>query len=122
MHIAELLIFILGCTGLTVILVSSTILESARGFVARRSGFLGKLINCPMCLGFWVGLFGSYPYDINHLWAASIVSLLSWSISNIIDFFYSAGLYFETIVEAVEADDEEAEETDDEGASDEDGK
>lgn len=109
MNMIELFVFILGCTGLTIIFVSSTILESVREFISNRSDFLGKMINCPMCLGFWVGMIASYSYDINPLWSASIVSLLSWSISNIVDFFYSAGLYFDTVVE-VEGEGDEGDE------------
>jgi len=49
----ELLIFILCAYGLTQILVYGKIFERFRP----KRGRLGKLANCPMCIGFHVGWF-----------------------------------------------------------------
>lgn len=49
----DLLWFLLASYGLTQILVYGSIFDSMRP----SSGFMGKLFHCPMCLGFWVGLF-----------------------------------------------------------------
>jgi hypothetical protein len=47
-----LLTFILCCYGLTQILVYGKILEQIRP----TQGWMGQLLSCPMCTGFWVGL------------------------------------------------------------------
>jgi hypothetical protein len=49
----ELLIFILCAYGLTQILVYGTIFDSLRP----KNGKIGELFKCPMCVGFWVGVF-----------------------------------------------------------------
>lgn len=49
----DLLIFILICFGLTQILVYGKIFDKIRP----KTGKLGELFSCPMCLGFWVGFF-----------------------------------------------------------------
>jgi hypothetical protein len=104
MNIVDLITYILGCTGITVILVSSDIIEPVRDFVSSRSNLLGKLINCPMCLGFWVGLAASLCLDINPIMGAGMISLASWSISNLVDAAFSVGYYFDTILEDGEKD------------------
>ena len=45
--------FCLVCFGLTQILVFGSIFDSIRP----KTGFLGELLHCPMCTGFWVGVF-----------------------------------------------------------------
>ena len=49
----DLLWFILAAYGLTQMLVYGSIFDSIRP----TKGSLGKLFQCPMCLGYWVGLF-----------------------------------------------------------------
>ena len=49
----ELVTFILVAYGLTQILVYGSILNSIRP----KEGSLGELFQCPMCMGFWVGVF-----------------------------------------------------------------
>ena len=49
----ELIWFILISYGLTQILVYGSILNKVRP----SEGFFGELFHCPMCLGFWVGVF-----------------------------------------------------------------
>jgi hypothetical protein len=49
----ELIIFILVAYGLTQILVYGSVLNSIRP----KEGSLGELFQCPMCMGFWVGVF-----------------------------------------------------------------
>tara|TARA_Y100001937_G_C7080498_1_gene312720 strand:+ start:483 stop:791 length:309 start_codon:yes stop_codon:yes gene_type:complete len=55
----ELAYFILCAYGLTFILVYGSIFDSIRP----KSGKLGQLFHCPLCLGFWVGVF---LWGINH--------------------------------------------------------
>ena len=47
----SLLWFVLTCYGLTQILVYGSIFNGFRP----KHGFLGDLLKCPMCTGFWVG-------------------------------------------------------------------
>jgi len=49
----ELLYFILCSYGLTFILVYGSIFNSVRP----AKGRLGELFHCPLCTGFWVGVF-----------------------------------------------------------------
>ena len=49
----ELLYFILCAYGLTYILVYGSILDPIRP----STGKLGELFHCPLCTGFWVGVF-----------------------------------------------------------------
>ena len=53
----ELAYFILSSWGMTQILVYSSIFESQRRWIQEKSDRLGTLIRCPMCTGFWVGIF-----------------------------------------------------------------
>jgi len=48
-----LLYFILSAYGLTQIIVYGSIFDPLRP----AQGWLGKLFNCSMCVGFWVGVF-----------------------------------------------------------------
>lgn len=43
--------------GLTNIITQSTIFEPFRDKMNDRNEWLGLLVNCPMCMGFWVGIF-----------------------------------------------------------------
>jgi hypothetical protein len=52
-----LIYFILASWGMTQIIVYSSIFETTRHFIAEKSDWLGALIHCPMCTGFWVGVF-----------------------------------------------------------------
>jgi hypothetical protein len=69
----DLLYFVLAAYGLTQILVYGSIFDKIRP----TEGWLGKLLSCPMCTGFWVGvlLFGingctelfTYEYNLTNL-------------------------------------------------------
>lgn len=59
----EYLIFILGVVGCTFIVTQSYIFYGIRNYVSKKSDKLGKLINCPMCFGFWVSLFFFITYS-----------------------------------------------------------
>ena len=52
----ELIYFILAAYGLTQILVFGSIFNKIRPPKSWLHGF-GKLFHCPMCMGFWVGIF-----------------------------------------------------------------
>ena len=52
----DLIYFILAAYGLTQILVLGSIFNKIRPSKNWLAG-LGKLFHCPMCMGFWVGIF-----------------------------------------------------------------
>ena len=52
----ELIYFILSAYGLTQILIYGSIFNKIRPSKSWLSGF-GILFHCPMCMGFWIGLF-----------------------------------------------------------------
>ena len=52
----DLIYFILTAYGLTQILVFGSIFNKIRPSRKCLNGF-GKLFHCPMCMGFWVGVF-----------------------------------------------------------------
>ena len=52
----DLLYFILAAYGLTQILILGSIFNKIRPPKSWLAGF-GKLFHCPMCMGFWAGVF-----------------------------------------------------------------
>jgi hypothetical protein len=54
--------WILVSFGITTIVAISKIFEPLRRFIARKNTFLGNLLPCTMCLGFWTGIFLSLTY------------------------------------------------------------
>jgi len=52
----DLLYFILTAYGLTQIIICGSIFDKIRPTKDYLNGF-GKLFHCPMCMGFWVGVF-----------------------------------------------------------------
>ena len=52
-----LLYLMLGCYGVTSIIVQSKLFKPFREWVGNKSAFFGKLTSCMLCSGFWVGLF-----------------------------------------------------------------
>ena len=53
----ELICFVLCAYGLTSIIVYSHIFKPIRKNITKWSNWLCELINCPMCMGFWSGVF-----------------------------------------------------------------
>lgn len=85
----------LGLTGITIIITSGSILDGFRAWVAQRSAFLGKLIDCPMCSGFWVGLlYGFWLETVSAILFAGLISLSSWAIYTIIDYFATKSMWY----------------------------
>jgi len=88
----ELIYFILCAFGMTFIIVYGSIFNSLRP----QSGKLGELFQCPLCVGFWVGVFlwsingftelfnFDYKY-INALLLGSISAGTSYVFSSIIE-------------------------------------
>jgi hypothetical protein len=90
----DLLYFILASWGMTQILVYGSIFEDARDWIVEKSDWLGTLINCPMCTGFWAGafLFGingltelfNFEYNIANLFILSCVASATSYALNVI--------------------------------------
>lgn len=81
-------LFTLGLVGVTVIITAGSIFEGIREKVSSFSPALEKLINCPMCTGFWVGLFFGIITDYGPpLILGGLVSLLSWIIYTVTYYF-----------------------------------
>jgi len=90
----NILLTILGLTGITIIITSGAILDHFRAWVASRSAFLGKLIDCPMCSGFWVGLiYGLCTAPYSAILFGGLISLSSWTIYTIVDYFSTKSMW-----------------------------
>ena len=90
----ELLHFILCSYGMTYILIYGSIFNPVRP----NKGKLGELFKCPLCMGFWVGVFlwsvnhftelFTYDYNlINALLLGSLSAGTSYFLSMILDDF-----------------------------------
>ena len=68
----QLIYFILIAYGLTQVLCYGSILKPIRP----TNGFFGELFKCPMCTGFWVGMFlcGVSPYTELFSFECSIIN------------------------------------------------
>jgi hypothetical protein len=87
-----LLWFVLSAFGLTQLLVYASILDPVRP----SKGKLGELFHCPMCTGFWVGLFlcginhwtelFSFEYTVaNFIICGSVSSATSYVLNMLFD-------------------------------------
>ena len=67
MNFVDFLVFLMSSGGLTAIIVGSHILSVPRDFLMKRSEKAEAFLSCPMCVGFWVGIFGSLtlPLAVN---------------------------------------------------------
>ena len=78
--------FIGGSVGLTVIISLSNLFTPFRNLFNRKGSgwqFIHKLINCPMCLGMYIGaiMFGIQGTEVyGYLAAAGTTSLVAWII------------------------------------------
>jgi hypothetical protein len=90
----QLIYFILCAYGMTYILIYGSIFNPIRP----RNGALGELFKCPLCVGFWVGVFlwsikqftelFTYDYNlVNALLLGSLSSGTSYFLSMILDDF-----------------------------------
>lgn len=90
-------LIILGLVGVTIIITIGTIFEDIREKISEKSSVLGKLINCPMCTGFWVGFFFGFASGIAPpIIMGGLISLLSWSAYSVIDYFITKGTWYAT--------------------------
>tara|TARA_A100001391_G_scaffold123138_2_gene83926 strand:+ start:5011 stop:5313 length:303 start_codon:yes stop_codon:yes gene_type:complete len=88
----ELLYFILCAYGMTFIIVYGSIFNSVRP----TKGKLGELFHCPLCIGFWVGVFlwsindltelFNYDYNLANAFIMGCVSAgTSYFLSSVIE-------------------------------------
>lgn len=88
----DLLWFCLSSYGATQIIVYGKIFDKVRP----SKGFFGKLLNCTMCTGFWVGIFlwylSSYTQLIN-LDSSYVTAFLCASTSSAVS--YMLGVVFD---------------------------
>lgn len=85
MFLDSIILLILTSVGITNIVVDSTLFEGVRNFIHGRSEFFGKMINCSMCSGFWVGLLLSLWLEIPILFAF-VASLCSHFYSVVVSY------------------------------------
>ena len=79
-------LFIFSSIGITSILTISSLFSKPRLFVEAKSVFLGDLINCPMCTGFWVGFIISLiAGEINPVYGGAMASFFSWMMVSLIE-------------------------------------
>ena len=64
--------------GLTIIITQSVIFEGFRNYFSGFGYYAEEFINCPMCVGFWVGLFTGLAYNQDIFFTSFSGSLLSW--------------------------------------------
>jgi len=90
----EFIYFLLGGFGVTTIITKSKIFEPLRekldnGYDNLKHNFWGLLINCPLCVGFWVGVFLSLffysPADCLEPSVGVMYSMVFNGISKIVD-------------------------------------
>lgn len=63
----QTILLLLGCAGLAYILMYGTILDRPRNILLNYS-FFRELLDCPFCIGFWVGVFWGYiQYKLEYL-------------------------------------------------------
>ena len=77
------MLILIGLTGITMIGVRGVIFHSYREWLlTKRPHDVGYLVNCPQCLGFWVGLFGGLFYAdllMVPLYAGAVSLLSVWA-------------------------------------------
>jgi len=73
----ELFLFIITSVGITNIVVNGGIFESFRDFVSGFSSFLGELVNCSTCAGFWIGIFLGFYFGVPIVISGAISSLFN---------------------------------------------
>jgi len=79
-------LFIFSAVGITSVLTISSLFSKPRLFIESKSIFLGELINCPMCTGFWVGFIVSLiAGNINPVYGGAMASFFSWMMISLVE-------------------------------------
>ena len=97
----SLIEIIIGLSGLTIIMSSGSIFDTTREFISKKSKFFGELVSCPMCLGFWVGLFFGFVWmKYPPIILAGMVSVISWTLFNFVDLIMTISAYYTGLIAA----------------------
>ncbi len=111
-----LIAYLFTSAGISIIITQGNIFERTRSLIEKISPFFGEAISCPMCVGFWVGIFlallGVSPahvylfpfiestaisnkaiYYFMYFLDGPISSMLSWGFYNLIDFLQKKHIY-----------------------------
>jgi len=78
---ADLLSWMFSVFGFTYIVVYSKITFRFRDWCYKVAEWLGQLMSCPLCLGFWVGLIGHFTMispTQNFLFDACLGAISAW--------------------------------------------
>jgi len=70
-----MILFFLSCLGLTFIINISYVFKPIRDKANSISPKLGKLLKCPQCIGFWVGLM----IRALEMWHEGMFAYIQWS-------------------------------------------
>lgn len=113
----SLLLFLLAGFGVTTIITKGDIFEPLRSSLDNNKeglyeNFFGILITCPMCVGFWVGIFQSImfgsimssAFSVNYLYQEVFATIfdgamlggVAWSIHQILNVLSSKFSYYAT--------------------------
>lgn len=101
-----MLIDVLSCVAITCIIVHSEIFRPLRDFVSKVHHTVGYWISCPMCFGFWVGLFYAFIFGLTPLTLGLLSSLASWTLYNVVTAFGAIGDYYTTVLQNGENENE----------------
>jgi hypothetical protein len=94
----DTMLVLFSMVGLTIIMSSGQIFEKTREWISGKSKFIGELVSCPMCLGFWVGMISAMFFGINPIILAGLVSVFSWSTYNLVDLISTTSLYITNLI------------------------
>ena len=82
----QLVMFVLASYGLTLILLYGSIFNSIRP----KNGKAGELFKCPLCMGFWTGIFILFISQ----WSELFTYEVSWANALILGWLSSGTSYF----------------------------
>jgi hypothetical protein len=80
----KLIFFLMGCYGITTLIVQSKIMEPLRNYFKVKKSYLYKLITCMMCTGFWVSIISSFSLQ----YSISYNIFADGNFINVFDFFF----------------------------------
>ncbi len=76
--------------GLTIIVTQSSIFKPVRMFLSKRSKYLGDLVSCSLCFGFFAGIIcfflNKWQYS-EFIFYGFIGAIISWTYTKIIYWF-----------------------------------
>ena len=82
----KLIFFLMGCYGISTILVQSKIMEPLRSYFKTKNTYLHKLSTCMMCTGFWVSIISSFSLQ----YSISYNIFADGDFINVFDFFFES--------------------------------